>query len=221
MGHAVFDAVFADARGGFEKGSAAVAELDPVDGEVDVGTVAGGVIPDTEEIDGKFKAKEVDGLFNYGIVMIGSGGGFLKKHGEGFVEDFRAEVILGPVDGAFAGSKDLIEVFEKAEPLFERAVGKGDFEIPYRSASLVSPQDSNAPGAAGVLDEVVEASVEVLVVFSLLAALFENLIEDEVIQAASMKYFVDAFKFAPIGEVVCAGAFWQDRDWTKRQGLAF
>jgi len=186
FGHAVFDAVFSDAAGSLEKGAAAVAELDPVDGKMDVGAVAGGVIPDAVEVGGIFKSEEVDGFFKYGIVLIWSGGGFLKKHGEGPIQDFCAEVILGPVDGAFAGGLDLVEVFEEAEPLFERAVGEGDFEIASRSASLVSPQDSDAEGAAGVLDEAVEASVEGLVVFSLLAALFENLIENEVIQSALM-----------------------------------
>lgn len=62
-GHAVFDAVFSDAGGGFEEGAAAVSELDPVNREVNIGTVAGGVIPDAEEVDGKFKAEEIDRSF--------------------------------------------------------------------------------------------------------------------------------------------------------------
>ena len=69
-GHAVFDAVFADAADSLEKGAAAVAELNPIDREVDVGAVAGGIIPDTEKIDGCFKAEQVECSFKYGIVMI-------------------------------------------------------------------------------------------------------------------------------------------------------
>ena len=68
--HAVFDAVFTDAADGLEKSAAAVTELNPIDGEVDVGAVAGGIIPDTEEIDGCFKAEEVECAFKYGIVLI-------------------------------------------------------------------------------------------------------------------------------------------------------
>lgn len=130
-------------------------------------------------------------------------------------------MVFGPINGAFARGEDLVEVFEEAEPLFERAVGEGDFEISDRSASFMSAQDADAEGAAGVLDKVGETSVESLVVFGLLAAFFESLIEDELIQTAELKDFVDGFKFAAKGEVIGAGAFWQDRDWTKRQGEAF
>jgi len=62
-GHAFFYAVFADAVNCLEKGAAAVTELNPIDGEVDVGAMAGGVIPDVEEVDGGFKAKEVECSF--------------------------------------------------------------------------------------------------------------------------------------------------------------
>ena len=44
--HAIFYPVVADACDGFEEGAAAVRELDPVDGEVDIWTVTGGIIPD-------------------------------------------------------------------------------------------------------------------------------------------------------------------------------
>ena len=50
--------------------TAGVAELNPIDRAVDVGAVAGGIIPDTEKIDGCFKAEQVERSFNYGIVMI-------------------------------------------------------------------------------------------------------------------------------------------------------
>lgn len=46
-----------------------VGKLHPINREVDVGAVAGGVIPDFEEVNGHFKTKEVDRPFEYGIVL--------------------------------------------------------------------------------------------------------------------------------------------------------
>lgn len=180
-GYAVFDAVFSDAGGGFQEGAAAVAELNPVDGKVDIRAVTGGVIPDTEEVDGKFKAEEIKRLFKYGVVLICGAGGFLKKHRKGLIEDFRNKVGFCAVDGAFTGGEDLVEVFDKAEPLLKGAVGEGDFEIPDRSTAFMSAQDADAEGAPGVLDEVGETSVVCFVVFGLLTSFFEGLVEDELI----------------------------------------
>lgn len=128
FGHAVFDAVFADAADGFEKAAAAVAELNPIDRKMDVRAVAGGIIPDAEKIDGHFKAEEVERSFKYGIVLIWGGSGFLKKHREGLIDGLGTEGFFGPIHGAFTGCLDLIEVFEEAEPLLQRTISEGDFQ---------------------------------------------------------------------------------------------
>lgn len=57
FGHAVDDAVLSDAARGFDEGAAAVPELHPIDGEVDVRAVTGGVIPHAEKVDGDFKSE--------------------------------------------------------------------------------------------------------------------------------------------------------------------
>lgn len=172
--HAVFDAVFANATDRLEKGAAAVTELNPVDGKVDVGAVAGGVIPDTEEVDGCFIAEEVECSFKYGIVLIWSGSGFLEKHREGFVEGVGAEDVFGPVHRAFAGCLDLVEVFKKAEPLLQRAVSEGDFQSSDRSASFVCSQDANAKSAAGVVDKCPQTFLKGIVVLGLPTTFFES-----------------------------------------------
>lgn len=69
------------------------------------------------------------------------------------VQGVCAKGIFGPVDGAFTGRFDLIKVFEKAEPLFQRTVAKGDFKGAHRGASFVGAEDPNAKRAAGVVDK--------------------------------------------------------------------
>lgn len=216
FGHAVLDAVFADAAGGFEQGPTAVAELNPVDGEMNVRAVAGGVIPDVVEIDRDFKAEEVDGTFKYGGFLSRSRGGFLEKHGEGFVENVRADVIFCPVHGAFAGGQEVVEVLEKAEPLLQRAVREGDFEVANGCPSFVRAKDADAKSTAGVTDELVEPAVKGLVVFSELTTPLESFVEDEVVEDV-----IDAFKLAPVVEVDGARLPGKNRDWTERQGVAF
>ena len=220
-GHAVFDAVFADAVDSLEKGAAAVAELNPIDGEVDVGAVAGGIIPDTEEVDGYFKAKEVECSFKSGIVLIWSGSGFLKKHREGFIEGFRTEDVFGAVHRTFAGSLDLVEVFEEAEPLLQRTVTKGDFQSADWCASFVCTQDADAKGAAGVVDKWAQTFLEGIVVFGLPRAFLKSFVEDEVVEAASLKDLINALKFVTMSQIVGAGACGHFRDWTEWQGVAF
>lgn len=220
FGHAVDDAVLSDAARGFGEGAAAVPELYPVDREVNVGAVTGGVIPHTEKVYGNFKSEQVDGVFKYGIVLLWSGGGLLEKHREGLIQNFRSEVAFGSVDGAFAGGEDLVEILDEAEPLFKGAVGEGDFEISNRSTAFVSAQDTDAKGAPGVLDELGQTSVEGFVVFSLLASVFKSCVEDELIHAALLEDFVDGFEFVTKFTIVGARPLWHDRNWTKWRSVA-
>ena len=215
MRHTVFYAMLADAADGLEQGATAVAELNPVDWEVDVGAVAGGVIPDAEKVDWDFKTEEVDRLLKYGVVLIWSGGGLLQKHGEGLVEGVCAEEILGPINGAFPGSFDLVKIFKEAKPLFQGAVGEGDFQSAHGRASFVGPEDADAKGAPGVVDKCAKAPLKGVVIGSLLATLFKGLAEDEVVESAALKNLIDAFELATISEVVGARPFGHFRNWTK------
>lgn len=144
----------------------------------------------------------------------------MEKHREGLVENFRSEMAFGSVDGAFAGGEDLVEIFDEAEPLFKGAVGEGDFEISNRSTTFMSTQDTDAKGAPGMLDELGETSVKGFVVFSLLASVFKSRLEDELIQAALPKDFVDGFKFVTIFTIMGARPHWHDRNWTKWRSVA-
>ena len=192
--HAVFDAVPPDAGGGFEQGAAAVAELHPVDGEVDVGAVAGAVVPGGGEVGGDLEAEEVDGLFAQLVVAVGGGGGFLEQRREGPVEDLGRDPFFGAVDGAFAGRLDLVEIFQEAEPLLERAVGERDFEGAHGGAPLVGAQDADAQCAAGVADKCGEPSVEGGVVPGLAAALGDGGVEDHVVEPAALQDLVDGLE---------------------------
>ena len=145
----------------------------------------------------------------------------MKKHGGGFVEDVCADVILGPVHGAFAGGQEFVEVFDKAEPLLQRAVCEGDFEVANGCPSFVRAQDADAKSTAGVSDELVESSVKGLVVFCELTTLLESFVEDEMVEAAVVEYVIDAFKLPSVVEVDGARLPGKDRDWTERQGVAF
>ena len=113
--------MFANATDSLEKSAAAVAELNPIDGEVDVGAVAGGIIPD----------------------------------------------------------------------------------------------------AADVIDKWPQTLLEGIVVFGLPSAFFKSFVEDEVVDAASLKDLINALKFVTMSQIVGAGAFGHFRDWTERQGVAF
>jgi hypothetical protein len=108
-----------------------------------------------------------------------------------------------------------------AEPLLQRAVREGDFEVENGYSSFVRAQDADAKSTAGVLDELVEPAVKGLVVFGELTTLLESFVEDEMVEAAVVEDVIDAFKLASVVEVDGARLPGKDRDWTERQGVAF
>lgn len=101
MGEAVFEAVFADDADRFEQGPGGVGELDPVDGEVDVRSEAGGVIPDFEEIGGDLEAEGVEEDFEVRIEVGRVLRSLAKEVLESLVEDAIGEEVFISIDGAF------------------------------------------------------------------------------------------------------------------------
>ena len=101
MWEAVFEAVFANDTDRFEQGPGGVGELDPVDGEVDVRSEAGGVIPDFEEVGGDLEAEGIEEDFQVGIEVGGGFGCLAKKMLESLLENVVGEEIFISVDGAF------------------------------------------------------------------------------------------------------------------------
>ena len=100
--------MFADDADRFEQGPGGVGELDPVDGEVDVGDETGGVIPNFEEVGGDLEAEGVDEDFEVGILAFRGGFAALiddgsddevveTTAGDEFVDEFQLDAMVAVI----------------------------------------------------------------------------------------------------------------------------
>jgi len=144
----------------------------------------------------------------------------LEKHGEGTVEKFGGEEFFRTVDGAFTGGFDLVKVSDEAKPLFEWAVGEGDFEVAYGGICFVRAEDADAKGTAGMLDEGGETTLEISWGGGGFTAFLKKFVQDKTIESARVEDLIDTFEFGSIVAVVGGGTEGPFRNWTKWQGMA-
>jgi len=108
----------------------------------------------------------------------------------------------------------------KQKPLFEWAVGEGDFEVAYGGICFVRAEDADAKGTAGMLDEGGETTLEISWGGGGFTAFLKKFVQDKTIESARVEDLIDTFEFGSIVAVVGGGTEGPFRNWTKWQGMA-